>query len=1498
MDFGNIIFYKNKFGIITGTNDTEYKVVFEDSSEETLIDKFQLNNGSLVIPTKFIDKLKQEQTLNSFGVETRKRMTKYYNEGRVKEFYIKSGELYSIVDGTSEYTVEINFTRLPICSCPVGLRCKHIGAVFLKLKDIFNFLEETYKDKEAKRIKEEVQRVETEAKRTLDESENAKAEANNEMVIEPKIQKLKTETDVNSFSKFFKIRRVDYIYDIPAVKLKENVEIIKNFSVEEKTAFAKALHELYKENDESQVLTLYIYTIFLFKDLEDLKSIIQNTIKDYKFLNFVDQIRLRCNKTVSRPSTVMDKEYCLFKYYLENDYSSMITNYFHYFGHYILKQKFLVLAIESVDKIEFNNDLLKYQISTYTHRTNLEIFLKKVDPSKYLELIKTYGAFICCGITLDVDPSVIIKEIEKYPSDTAVKMIETNFDYISKDCAHLFNCLTKIIERTYYFNRERIIYFIGKLPHTSIVKELFNGRAYYKEKPYLPSLTSKERLDKYDFSLEDIFTYCEITIDSDEESDYPEITISLKAGGNTLAYVVKTDDDISMECIDSLTNKHLANFLYDYVMCERKAEIEQKEAELKYKIDNRLALERLEKLNDSITQFSQQAYSEQGLTGEAKATLEVHLKASNDLKMELKIAKDGADQFYKIQSLGNFIDSFYYKNAKKYGKTLTFTHSLNNLVPPYDRLVEYLEEITTRTRYSTEIAFNTYNIKVILSILKGKYIYFNDKLTLVKLNTITPRYSIDKDYKICIDLNDNIEAYKFGNQVYAHDLVNNEINLIAVNKKDLALFEFFMKNRGTSIETVKGNFRDIIYSLNQDKIALDNNLKEDFKINDIEINGYFDYHNDKILVKSTYAKDSMEIDIKDIVSNADVSKINTYNNYLETLGFIDGEIEDETDILNFFELDFSYLKSLANVYLSESITNKYIYKMKAPIIEIEKTNSMIEAFLGESEYSEEELKKILKAIKKKKKYVLLDDNQIIKLDDKETSDFYLTLDDFNINLNKPLERVNLPVYQALKAYAHEKNCKIDDYLANMVDDIKNYKDSNLEMPKVNATLRSYQEDGVKWLTILKNYNIGGILADDMGLGKTLQVITLLTGDTKEEPSLIVCPKSLVFNWKNEFEKFSPNLNVVELYGTSGERQDVESNIKKDKKVIYIVSYDSLGRDIELLSKYDYNFLVLDEAQNIKNVNAKRSENVKSLRAVHRFALTGTPIENNVIDLWSIFDFLMPNYFEDTSEFRSRYLHDESFTEVIAKKVAPFILRRTKKDVLKDLPSKYETVITCDMNEEQRKYYDALKLEANEKMSLGGKVFDILPYLMRLRQICIDPSLFIDNTKTVGSKLSQLYDIIDDYKNEHKMLIFSQFVEALKRVENYLIKNKIPYYMITGQTDSKERLIMCNKFNNDKTPVFLISLKAGGTGLNLIGADTVIHLDPWWNSSAEDQATDRAHRIGQTRNVEVIKLIMADSIEQNVVELQNSKKDIIDKLIASDDNRLTSVSLSDLAFILK
>lgn len=861
----------------------------------------------------------------------------------------------------------------------------------------------------------------------------------------------------------------------------------------------------------------------------------------------------------------------------------------------------------------------------------------------------------------------------------------------------------------------------------------------------------------------------------------------------------------------------------------------------------------------------------------------------------------GINKLYMVKDALEFIAAFKNGSTINYGKDLIFTHDFDNITYEDRDIMRLL----TPARLNYGKAGDSKNKKFIklsnslfsslLVNLKGRVVIFNNQNVKVRLDKHMLYAGIDKKYQLYTSIKDEETSIFLGSKGFIFLKENGEyyIDIIDNTSEELKLLEFFENHSGVGVKPILNEFKNKIYARFGNFITLDNEIKDSFKLSSVRLSAHFDYENGIITCLIKYLKDDVEIE-RNKLTQLDINRAVILENYLSTLGFSeDGQLVDDSKILSFFRMDFSKLRSLATVYLSESLMNKKIVSVSRQVFKITYNSGIMELFLEKSEFTEKELAEILSALKKKKKYILLKDNRIIDLDNEEAKEFGETVNDFQMDSSNLYQKLPVPMATAIKALAHQRNCHVDKYLKNMIEDIRSFKSADIKLPTLNAKLRGYQIEGYNWLSILASYGLGGILADDMGLGKTLQMIALLKADKTLMPSLIVCPKSLVFNWKSEFLKFDGKTEVVEVYGPESSRSKIIGTIKPNKKVIYITSIDSLRSDIK---KYEcqFNYVIIDEAQYIRNVYAQKTKSVKSLEAKHRFALTGTPIENSIIDLWSIFDFIMPGYLEDINVFK------QSDHEAIRRKVAPFILRRTKSDVLTDLPSKYERILSCEMSNEQRVVYEAERSNASKILEETGKAFDILPYLTRLRQICIAPSLYLDKYKGESAKFELLKSLIPDYlENGHRILVFSQFVTALEALGNILHSLNINYFLLTGDTPAKKRIEMMNDFNEVEGPdVFLISLKAGGTGLNLTGADTVIHIDPWWNIAAEDQADDRTHRIGQKRNVEVIKLIVEDSIEQRVLELQEIKKDIIDKVISKDDSSVSNAKLEDIAFILK
>ena len=777
-------------------------------------------------------------------------------------------------------------------------------------------------------------------------------------------------------------------------------------------------------------------------------------------------------------------------------------------------------------------------------------------------------------------------------------------------------------------------------------------------------------------------------------------------------------------------------------------------------------------------------------------------------------------------------------------------------------------------------------------------IKINDNYYLIQLKDLNEKITINDDYSLDIKNKDNYIPIPHTD--YVINKKEKTIDCISKNQVFLDLYNLVNSSSYPSIKNIKDEFKFNYFLPLMDCFNYSNKIKREFNINSLTIDAYFDFDSQfNITLKSKYFISEVET----TPSNLKGDSLAVYNQYLrilEDLGFEDNILKDQDAILNFLTSDLSRLKALANIYLSQEILNKQVIKFTPPTIRIQNRSNLLNAIYEDSEYSNEELYQILNAIKKKKKFILLKNN-IINLNDENNSNFSKIAEDltlFDKNLTK--KGKDLPLYFAFKIKNNEFVDSKDDYIDNLYNDFKNYKSLELKPIEVNATLRPYQLDGLRWLNTLYKYGVGGILADDMGLGKTLEVIAFLSSQNINAPILIVSPTSLIFNWISEFKRFNLKEKIIPIYGGAQLRKDRARSIRLNERCIYITSYDSLRNDIDSYQEIKFDTVILDEAQFIKNMAALKSQSVKKLNAIHKFVLTGTPIENSVLDLWSIFDFLMPGYLPSLDNFKSNYESDPNYTKTIKKYTTPFILKRLKQDVLKDLPYKYEMVVTCEMSNEQRKTYDAIKLQAKETIeSDKNGAFNVLPLLMRMRQACITPSLFIENYYGESGKLKSLYNIInEEIDSGNRILIFSQFVESLKIIEKELTSQFIPYFKITGQTKSEERLRICNEFNaNTRYKIVLISLKAGGTGLNLIGANVVIHLDPWWNYAVEAQATDRTHRIGQTKNVKVIKLICENSIEQRVIELQEMKKDIVKNVISTNDQGITNLTKEDINFIL-
>ncbi|WP_163655739.1 DEAD/DEAH box helicase [Listeria sp. PSOL-1] len=556
---------------------------------------------------------------------------------------------------------------------------------------------------------------------------------------------------------------------------------------------------------------------------------------------------------------------------------------------------------------------------------------------------------------------------------------------------------------------------------------------------------------------------------------------------------------------------------------------------------------------------------------------------------------------------------------------------------------------------------------------------------------------------------------------------------------------------------------------------------------------------------------------------------------------------------------------------------------------------------------EQEINAVLESLREKRRYHRLKDGRFISLESKTYQQLSNVFDLLEVRKKDVKKKLIVPfyrgvqIYQALDAENEQKYQHISHQIYQALTEITTQSKTQYSPPKgLHAKLRDYQITGFRWLKSLAKYRLGGILADDMGLGKTVQTITYLLSELEDEPELapilIVTPASLLYNWLNEWQKFAPEVPVTVIHGTKETRKKQVAAITSGQ--VYLISYPSLRQDDAFFKNHHFSTVILDESQAIKNYHTKASQVVRSLKCENIFALSGTPLENSTDELWAIFQTIMPGFFPSLRKFK------ELSHEKVAKMIAPFLMRRLKQEVVRELPEKIDTNLYSELTTEQKTIYlaylekiqqDLSKTEFNQ----GEERMKLLAGLTRLRQICCDPSLFIENYHDDSGKLLQLFDTIQTAEeNNKRILIFSQFTSMLKIIRDRLTQAGYHSFYMDGKTPAKERVELVEAFNQGEERLFLISLKAGGTGLNLTGADTVILYDLWWNPAVEEQAASRAHRIGQKNVVQVIRMIARGTIEEKIYNLQKKKQAIVDDLIQPGEKLLNKLTIAEIKEILK
>ncbi len=631
---------------------------------------------------------------------------------------------------------------------------------------------------------------------------------------------------------------------------------------------------------------------------------------------------------------------------------------------------------------------------------------------------------------------------------------------------------------------------------------------------------------------------------------------------------------------------------------------------------------------------------------------------------------------------------------------------------------------------------------------------------------------------------------------------------------------------------------------------------------------------------------------------------------------------DEERIYNLMTKGVDELLTYGEVQCTKRFRSRQQVRRVKVSVGVSVSSDLLDLDISSEDLSMDELLDILNSYQEKKTYYRLKDGSYVDMDDQSLELLSEMMESMHLKPKDFVQgKMHLPLYRTLYLNKMlEENEHVyaerDSHFREIVKEFKTVNDADFEVPQSLAgIMRQYQKDGFKWLRELETWKFGGILADDMGLGKTLQIIALLLSarERREEKesmlTLVVVPASVVFNWGEEFERFAPQLRISLITGTQGERR--EKIALAGNFDVLVTSYDLLKRDIHLYEDLNFEYEIIDEAQYIKNHTTAAAKAVKVIKSRYRFALTGTPIENRLSELWSIFDFLMPGFLYSYEVFKRELEtpivknQDKLAMQRLQKMTGPFILRRLKENVLKDLPEKLEEVRYVRFSGEQQRLYDGQVVHMRKKIaSQNTEEFNknkmvILAELTRLRQICCDPSLCFDDYHGASAKADACIDLVQSaIDGGHRVLLFSQFTSMLEILQQRLDEEGIPYFTIVGSTAKEKRLELVRDFNSGTTPVFLISLKAGGVGLNLTGADVVIHYDPWWNAAAQNQATDRAHRIGQKKKVTEYKLIMKNSIEEKILNLQMEKRDLADQVINGETGQFGSLSREDLLELLE
>ena len=695
----------------------------------------------------------------------------------------------------------------------------------------------------------------------------------------------------------------------------------------------------------------------------------------------------------------------------------------------------------------------------------------------------------------------------------------------------------------------------------------------------------------------------------------------------------------------------------------------------------------------------------------------------------------------------------------------------------------------------------------------------------------------------------------------------------------------------------------LTYSLEQFRKIGEVKAPSNFYIHDFQPHFTFDLSEQgEVLLEVAFVYEDRivrsEQDLKDLPYSSNFDKERMVFETILAAGFTKHFQTKRSPLLSkqiypFFQQTLPLFEQLGEVEVSEKLLD--LYQVEKPKIDIQTSGRLLEIGFEFDSIDPSEVDQVMSALIEKNDYYISQTGKVLIFDE-ETKRISQTLLNLRAKKTKTgqLQTNRIAAFQLSQLFETADNVQFSEEFRHLAHDLIHPEQFPLGKLQVTAKLRDYQEVGVRWLSMLNHYGFGGILADDMGLGKTLQTIAFLSSvATADSKILILAPSSLIYNWKEEFEKFAPQMKVEVIYGLKASRDEIIASNPQ----VAITSYASFRQDVEQYEKNQYQYLILDEAQVMKNSQTKIAQYLRKFDVPHTFALSGTPIENHVEELWSIFQIVLPGLFPGKKEFK------QLSPETISQYVKPFIMRRKKSEVLQELPDLIEMTYKNELADDQKTIYLAQLKQMQDRIlssseeELNRSKMEILSGLMRLRQICDTPSLFLEDYAGESGKLDSLRQLLEQIKDgNQRVLIFSQFRGMLDIIEKELDALKMTSFKITGSTPANERQDMTNAFNSGQGDAFLISLKAGGVGLNLTGADTVILVDLWWNPAVEDQAIGRAHRMGQDKNVEVYRMITRGTIEEKIQELQTSKRHLVSTILDGTETR-SSLSIEEIREIL-